>query len=95
MDIATKTICECLPGYFDDGINLICQKCNITCETCVAADTCKTCFDENLRQLVGDQCECKIGFFDTKLKVCEKCHINCYKCEGPLETDCTACFPYR
>ncbi|CAD8099452.1 unnamed protein product [Paramecium primaurelia] len=81
--------CQCLPGYYDDGISFNCKNCQIQCLTCQnTADYCTTCI--TTRYLEGNICKCDQIFFDNKLEKCSKCDQNCYYCTIDLK-NCIEC----
>jgi hypothetical protein len=50
-----------LIGYYDDGLSLICLKCDRTCQKCSGGsnNNCLSC--KNNSSLSGTQCFCNIG----------------------------------
>ncbi|CAD8161406.1 unnamed protein product [Paramecium octaurelia] len=88
-----KCVCDYPNGYIEkDGQ---CAKClDGQCQTC-GQDyyDCTSCKPISNRMLVGSQCICKQGYFETGHadQICLKCYVNCFNCKGISENDCTEC----
>ncbi|KAL4495503.1 hypothetical protein ABPG72_020244 [Tetrahymena utriculariae] len=86
--------CKCLPGFFDDGTNIQCVKCNYTCQQCNNQNQCSSCDNAKFRQLnSSSNCECKSGYYDDGTsQICQKCPYNCEQCQKQgAKVVCTAC----
>ncbi|CAD8195626.1 unnamed protein product [Paramecium octaurelia] len=87
--VYNQGVCQCLPGYYDDGFSTNCNKCLSSCLTCQnTADNCTSC--ESPRYLDGTACPCGAGYFVNNLGKCSKCNQNCLNC-SLTSTNCTEC----
>ncbi|CAK63126.1 unnamed protein product (macronuclear) [Paramecium tetraurelia] len=87
--VFNQGFCQCLPGYFDDGVSPVCQKCLISCLTCLNTATyCTSC--ESTRNFEGNSCICKEGYFEKNQISCGKCDQNCLNCSIKSNM-CTKC----
>ncbi|EAR98211.2 surface protein with EGF domain and furin-like repeat protein, putative (macronuclear) [Tetrahymena thermophila SB210] len=93
--------CQCLPGFFDDGANLKCVKCNYTCQQCNNKSQCSSCDITKFRQLnSSSQCECQSGYYDDgENQKCQQCPYNCQQCQKQganiICTDCNTTGTFR
>ncbi|CAD8190570.1 unnamed protein product [Paramecium octaurelia] len=88
-----KGVCDCLPGYFDDGVSPDCKKCQISCLTCQNTATyCTSC--EQTRYFEGNSCLCNTGYFEIDQVLCEKCDQKCQSCSINAKM-CTECDSMR
>ncbi|CAD8214206.1 unnamed protein product [Paramecium octaurelia] len=91
LRILNGNVCQCLPGYYDDGFSANCQKCYDKCLSCINSSSyCTSC--EQTRYLDQNQCLCRAGYFDNGASNCIKCDSKCYKC-NINSTQCTECDP--
>ncbi|KAL4508729.1 hypothetical protein ABPG73_006115, partial [Tetrahymena malaccensis] len=96
--------------YCQDGK---CQDCDSFCSSCNGPSNtnCTACKVETYRSLVGNQCQCKEGYYEDTNKSCQyyncfqsqpkstycqdgkcqDCDSFCSSCNGPFNTNCTAC----
>ncbi|CAK80488.1 unnamed protein product (macronuclear) [Paramecium tetraurelia] len=87
--VFNQGVCQCLPGYYDDGLSPNCNKCQSSCLTCQnTADYCTSC--EATRYLEGNTCPCYSGYFLNNLGKCSKCNQNCVNCTTS-STYCIEC----
>lgn len=57
--------CNCITGYYDDGLKSICAICSAICESCIGSpDFCITCNSNDFRSLNGNTCVCALGYYD-------------------------------
>ncbi|CAD8072273.1 unnamed protein product [Paramecium primaurelia] len=82
--------CDCETGYFDDGINSICQKCDNKCSTCKGlSNNCIKCKGDRQYPL----CSCPDYYYDDGVSVnCIRCQDNCQNCDSD---GCTICLADR
>ncbi|CAD8121931.1 unnamed protein product [Paramecium sonneborni] len=82
--------CDCEIGYFDDGVNSLCLKCDNKCGSCKGlANNCIKCKGD--RQY--PQCTCPNYYYDDGISVnCIRCQDNCQNCDS---FGCTICLADR
>ena len=78
------------------GIGQECQYCDVSCIGCqTAANQCIACASGYEQDLSNPQhciANCNSDeYYDTGESVCKPCDNSCLHCDGPSETDCTAC----
>jgi hypothetical protein len=56
-----KPECNCLPGYYDDGVNAVCPICGYKCETC--EDSAFHCILCKSNRVGEPDCDCDTGFY--------------------------------
>lgn len=88
--------CDCVPGYYDNGISSVCGPCSYVCLTCVASLSCQTCdpLKNRVYNLTSTTCECPLGYYDIGNGVdsmCYQCQSSCYTCTN--STACQTCKP--
>jgi hypothetical protein len=84
-----------LDGYYYNGIDNACAKCNYTCKSCSSATSCDTCLSLNIRTLNSSSCPCNEGYYDNnKEALCEKCDYSCISCSGN-DQSCDSCTSSR
>ncbi|KAL4481587.1 hypothetical protein ABPG74_007676 [Tetrahymena malaccensis] len=79
--------------YCQDGK---CQDCDSFCSSCNGPSNtnCTACKVETYRSLVGNQCQCKEGYYEDTNKSCQYCSSTCLTCSGPSEKQCLTCKNY-
>ncbi|CAD8136694.1 unnamed protein product [Paramecium pentaurelia] len=87
--------CQCIDGYFENGFNATCIKCNTFCKSCLyKEDYCTKCYTEQYRILSKEnKCVCQNGYYDNKSDVCLKCNNNCNSCSD--YSICTSCNEFQ
>ncbi|CAK71424.1 unnamed protein product (macronuclear) [Paramecium tetraurelia] len=90
--ILANDTCICMDGYYEVG-QLICQMCPSTCKTCLDANTCTSCHDNQFRVMSINNkfCTCQSGYFQRSSVVCGLCHISCLECSNNTNQSCTRC----
>ncbi|CAD8207740.1 unnamed protein product [Paramecium octaurelia] len=68
--VFNQGVCQCLPGYFDDGVSPNCQKCLISCLTCL--NTATNCYFE-INQAKCGKCDQNYLNCSIKSKMCTEC----------------------
>ena len=81
--------CECLTGYFDNGLP-DCQSCEHECGSCVdIPSNCLSCSEQH--RVNAPECICETGYFeDAQLLTCQPCAHQCADCENQADS-CIAC----
>lgn len=71
-----------------------CRYCPALCAECSDAHSCTKCLPHTF-YLVDGGCSdrCSEGTFSASNHSCISCHQSCMSCTGPLDTDCTNCYP--
>jgi len=102
LDLISENKCKCKIGYFDDNTKIMkpdyCQPCGKFCSECtVSPNNCQSCIDNPGIMKIGSSCQCKMPryfeYFNSTLNSwdCIKCHPLCSECNGPLNSQCSAC----
>lgn len=98
----TDDVCHCVVGYFDDlTSNETCQRCDLSCVSCVNGVSCVTCDPVKKRLLnasafydgsVSSLCVCEYGLYSPGSGLtCLPCHYSCEVCSGPNLNNCLFC----
>jgi len=86
-------VSSCPNGFYEDGVNGMCQRCYGACETCTGAgaSACATC-SWLTPYLWGSSCyaRCPRGSYNDA-GTCRLCDSSCAECSGPGVGSCTAC----
>lgn len=95
--VLNGTSCTCSLGQYQDPLTLVCNPCNLKCQTCSAAGetSCLTCVPTSHRTYnsVTHTCDCDPGYIDFGAAACSLCHSNCLTCYGPTDMNCSSCYP--
>lgn len=92
---------ECVTGCPDGYYNATylnvsaCRRCDFDCAACNATHCtkCQTFYERFLDQAEGTcvtECPART-YANDSTRICESCNATCYRCSGPLTTNCTAC----
>lgn len=61
--------CPCSQGYYDDGVNALCQKCHYSCDSCSGGlkTNCQSCNQSAAFRTLSsaNECLCKSGYYDS------------------------------
>ncbi len=71
----------------------MCRDCTELCGVCEDSTSCTRCKDDVVRLesgLCADSCP-ELTFLSPDERTCFPCHHSCLECNGPLDTNCTAC----
>ncbi|KAL4463427.1 hypothetical protein ABPG72_003123, partial [Tetrahymena utriculariae] len=82
----------CFDGFYFQENSNFCITCNTDDGYFISMNQCLPC-DKNCQKCsTQDICtECKSGYYFLEKNTCKPCYQNCSGCQGPKETDCTAC----
>jgi proprotein convertase subtilisin/kexin type 5 len=71
-----------------------CRYCPTSCAECSNPHSCSRCL-KNAFHLDDGSCSdsCREGTFPASNQSCILCHQSCMSCDGPLDTNCTGCYP--
>jgi hypothetical protein len=85
-----------MSGYFDDKINVQCQKCDYSCSTCNDLTQCTSC-NSSLQRYMNTStginlCLCANGYYsEYGIESCMFCDASCSTCNGGNNNNCLTC----
>ena len=84
-----KCYAQCPGMSFSNSTYNFCYPCHYTCDLCPDATACTACNASNFRYLVGSNCTCMPGYFESGVAKCIKCLDGCSECTNILA--CQTC----
>ncbi|KAL4454732.1 hypothetical protein ABPG74_021937 [Tetrahymena malaccensis] len=71
--------------------NVVCEKCQQNCLSCISPELCLKC--QNHFKLQNGKCvsECESGYYLNNSSYCQKCHHSCSSCIGNGFNQCISC----
>ncbi|KAL4499175.1 hypothetical protein ABPG72_006761 [Tetrahymena utriculariae] len=75
--------------------NVVCQKCQQNCLSCISHDLCLKC--QSQFKLQDGKCvdECESGYYSNSQSYCQTCHPSCSSCVGNRSDQCSSCPPLQ
>ncbi|EAR97832.2 hypothetical protein TTHERM_00277170 (macronuclear) [Tetrahymena thermophila SB210] len=84
---------SCEEGFSTQVVEnqVVCEKCQQNCQSCISTDLCLRC--QSPFKLQNGKCvsECESGFYLNNSSYCQKCHSSCSSCIGNKFNQCLSC----